>query len=89
MNSASQGAESITLLQTKLHRPRVRDDLVPRPRLLERLIQGLDVSSQNVGANLVVALLGRHKALSLPRIIEKIRIRLSISRLQDLTTFYV
>jgi len=29
-----------TLLRTKLHRPPVADDVVPRPRLLERLERG-------------------------------------------------
>jgi LuxR family maltose regulon positive regulatory protein len=33
----------MTLLRTKLHTPRVRDDLVPRLRLLERLNRGLDL----------------------------------------------
>jgi LuxR family maltose regulon positive regulatory protein len=35
-------ADSLPLIRTKLHRPRVGDDLVLRPRLLERLNQGLD-----------------------------------------------
>jgi hypothetical protein len=30
------------LVLTKLHRPRVSDDFVPRPHLLDRLKQGLD-----------------------------------------------
>ncbi len=30
------------LLRTKLHQPRVREDLIPRPHLLERLNRGLD-----------------------------------------------
>jgi LuxR family maltose regulon positive regulatory protein len=42
MSSPNQRVEPITLLRTKLHRPRVRDDLVPRPRLLEHLDRGLD-----------------------------------------------
>jgi LuxR family maltose regulon positive regulatory protein len=33
---------SVTLLTTKLHIPQPRANLVPRPRLLERLNAGLD-----------------------------------------------
>jgi LuxR family maltose regulon positive regulatory protein len=39
MDSASQAPEITTLLRTKLHRPPVTSDLVPRPRLLEQLDQ--------------------------------------------------
>ena len=39
MDSASQAPETPTLLRTKLHRPPTTADLVPRPRLLERLDQ--------------------------------------------------
>lgn len=33
---------SYTLIKTKLYKPRIRDDLVPRPRLVYRLNQGLN-----------------------------------------------
>ena len=31
--------------RTKLHRPRVGDDLIPRPHLVERLKEGLESAS--------------------------------------------
>ncbi len=33
---------SYTLIKTKLHKPRISDDLVPRPRLVSRLNRGLN-----------------------------------------------
>ena len=39
MSSDTHSSELPTLLRTKLHRPQVAADLVPRPRLLERLDQ--------------------------------------------------
>ncbi len=42
MSASVQETEPFTLLRTKLHRPRVSHDLVPRPRLVERLHRGLD-----------------------------------------------
>jgi hypothetical protein len=42
VTSASQDGEPTSLIKTKLHRPRVSDDLVPRPHLVERLNEGLD-----------------------------------------------
>jgi len=39
MGSAEHGSELPTLLRTKLYRPPITADLVPRPRLLERLNQ--------------------------------------------------
>ncbi len=35
-------SKSLTLIQTKLHRPRLRADLVKRPRLLSQLECGTD-----------------------------------------------
>jgi hypothetical protein len=42
MSASVQETEPFTLLRTKLHRPRVSHDLVPRPRLVERLHRGLE-----------------------------------------------
>ena len=42
MSTPGTAAEPFTLLRTKLHKPQVRPDWVRRPRLVERLNQGLD-----------------------------------------------
>jgi LuxR family maltose regulon positive regulatory protein len=42
MSASVQEMEPFTFLRTKLHRPRVSHDLVPRPRLVERLHRSLD-----------------------------------------------
>src|SRR5712691_11120761 len=42
VDSSGQSSAASPLLQTKLHIPRSRPGLVPRPRLIERLNQGID-----------------------------------------------
>ena len=41
-SDAKPGADFPTLIQTKLHRPRLGHDLISRPHLIKRLNQGLD-----------------------------------------------
>jgi hypothetical protein len=42
MSPPDPDSTTFALLRTKLHMPRFRDELVPRPRLIERLNRGLD-----------------------------------------------
>jgi LuxR family maltose regulon positive regulatory protein len=42
MSPPETDTTNFALLRTKLHQPRIRDDLVPRPRLVGRLNRGLD-----------------------------------------------
>ena len=42
MATSNNSADALTLIQTKLQRPRLPDDLVPRRRLLDRLQAGSD-----------------------------------------------
>ena len=42
MDLANTTTETVTLLRTKLHMPRLSDDLIERPRLYERLNRGLN-----------------------------------------------
>ena len=42
VDSSGQSSAASPLLRTKLHIPRSRPGLVPRPRLIERLNQGMD-----------------------------------------------
>lgn len=42
MSGPVPGSETVNLLRTKLFRPRISGDLVPRLRLIERLAQGLE-----------------------------------------------
>jgi LuxR family maltose regulon positive regulatory protein len=42
MSASVRETEPFTLLRTKLHKPQISPDLVPRPRLVERLRRGLD-----------------------------------------------
>ena len=39
---SSFGDDTPTLIQTKLHRPRLGQDLIPRPHLVKRLNQGME-----------------------------------------------
>jgi LuxR family maltose regulon positive regulatory protein len=42
MSASTRDTQTLTLVRTKLHRPRIADDLVQRPHLLERLNHGLE-----------------------------------------------
>ena len=42
MSTLGAGPEAITLLRTKLHKPYVGEDIIPRPHLVKRLNRGLN-----------------------------------------------